>query len=367
MRRRKALTLIELLVVIAVASLLLAAAVPLLRMPLQGRKIREAAREVNLFLNRAKARAAELGRPVGVIIRRAALPNGAIYAQQLYLAESPPPYAGDDSTAHAIVFPPIDLNPAVDLDGDGIRERKIFSAQLHSSALATLVSVGDLIQFDFQSPLYRIVGRSPTNQSDVVEVQCKLDPPVPVASNLPPPPIPPGQPFSRPLAFRIFRSPIRLGAISSTGQTVIRSIGAPLDLPNGTVIDLTASGIGATSREFALSSTDVVIMFGPGGNVEQVYGGQQAGGVIPSGMIYLLIGRLDRVYQDPFTRGPDTRANLMDPESIWITVAPQTGKISTVENASLDGFVPEQSADPQEQMLKEARRFARGTQDMGGR
>jgi prepilin-type N-terminal cleavage/methylation domain-containing protein len=362
MRRRKALTLIELLVVIAVASLLLAAAVPLLRMPLQGRKIREAAREVNLFLNRAKARAAELGRPVGVIIRRAALPNGAIYAQQLYLAESPPPYAGDDSTAHAIVFPPIDLNPAVDLDGDGIPEHKIFSAQLHSSALAmSLVSVGDLIQFDFQSPLYRIVGRSPTNQSDVVEVQCKLDPPVPVASNLPPPPIPPGQPFSRPLAFRIFRSPIRPGAISST---VIRSIGAPLDLPNGTVIDLTASGIGATLTElFALSSTDVVIMFGPGGNVEQVYGGQQAGGVIPSGMIYLLIGRLDRVYQDPFTRGPDTRANLMDPESIWITVSPQTGKISTVENASLDGLPPMSPT----KMLKEARRFASGTQDMGGR
>jgi prepilin-type N-terminal cleavage/methylation domain-containing protein len=360
MRRRKALTLIELLVVIAVASLLLAAAVPLLRMPLQGRKIREAAREVNLFLNRAKARAAELGRPVGVIIRRAALPNGAIYAQQLYLAELPPPYAGDDSTAHAMIAAPIDR----DMDG---RPDWPCSARLYSSALAislSLVSKGDLIQFGFQEPAYRITDVSqpdPANQPDVVDVQFE---PVRPLSTLNPP-----SPTSN-VPFRVFRSP---GVNSITGQYVIPSIGAPLDLPNGTVIDLTASGIGATSREFGLSSTDVVIMFGPGGNVEQVYGGRQAGGVDPSGMIYLLIGRLDRVYQDPFTRGPDTRANLMDAESIWITVSPQTGKIGTVENVSLDedpDVPPPPAPIPPEKepvLLKKARGFASGTQDMGGR
>jgi hypothetical protein len=263
-----------------------------------------------------------------------------------------------------------------------------------------LVSAGDWIQFDFQEPLYRITRLSqpdPANQPDVVDVQFVLARPVP---NSPPPPpgrTPTGAP--RPVAFQIFRSPIRLGAISSTGQTVIRSMGAPLDLPNGAVIDLTVSGMEPTLNQFTAAdpndsdpwtpspqpdTTDVVIMFGPGGSVEQVYYGTyttggpglnsslQTVGVDPSGMIYLLIGRLDRVVpSDPFARGPDIRANLMDAESIWITVSPQTGKIGTVENVSLDAYVPPPPAPippaAKPGLLKTARGFASGTQDMGGR
>lgn len=382
MPRRPGLTLLELLIVIAVATLLLAAAVPLLRLSLQGRKVREAAREVHLFLTQARARAVELGRPVGVLIRRAdpAFPNGSFFSQQLYLVESPPPYAGDDSSAHAIIPSPT-LNVS-------------FSAQLNSSALATqLVSVGDLIQFDFQQPLYRIISLTqpdPANQPGVVDVQFA---PLRVTSATPPPPrasLPGGG--QRPVPYQIFRSPIRLGGISATGRSVIRTGNVPLDLPNGVVIDLTVSGIEPHLNQFTAADpndadpwtpsavsddTDVVILFGPNGQVEQVYYGQYIGGNLqtvgmdPPGMIYLLIGRLDKVVpNDPFARGPDQFANLMDSGNLWIVVSPQTGKISTVENASLDAFVPPPGAPippgAKPVLLRTARQFASGPTDIGG-
>lgn len=384
MPRRAGLTLLELLIVVAVATLLLAAAVPLLRLPLQGRKVREAAREVHLFLTQARARAVELGRPVGVLIRRAdpAFPNGSFFSQQLYLVESPPPYAGDDSNARAVIPSPT-LNVP-------------FSAQLNNSALAPLlISVGDLIQFDFQQPLYRITMLSqpdPTNQPDVVDVQFA---PLRVTSATPPPPpasLPGGG--QRPVPYQIFRSPIRLGGISATGQTVIRTSGAPLDLPNGVVIDLTVSGMEPHLNQFTAAdpndadpwtpstvpdTTDVVILFGPSGQVEQVYhglyitlsGNLQTVGIDPPGMIYLLIGRLDQVVpNDPFARGPDQFANLMDSGNLWIVVSPQTGKISTVENASLEAFVPPPGTPippgAKPGLLRTARQFASGPTDIGG-
>ncbi len=388
MRRRAALTLVELLVVIGVASLLLAAAVPLLRLGLQDRKIREAARQVNAFIARAKARAAELGRPVGVLIRRAnpAFANGSFYSQQLFLAESPPPYAGDDSTAFAIIPSPTDANI------DGTPDFGPFSAQLQSSALAMLfVTPGDLIQFEFHQPLYEIKSLSqpdPSNQPGTVDV---VFAPLRIPSSTPPPPAS----GNRPIPFQIYRSPIQLGAISTTGQTVIRSSGAPLDLPNGVVIDLTVSGMEPSLNQFTAAdpsdsdtwtpspvpdTTDVVVMFAPDGSVDRVYHGvytSAPGGPVlktvgrdASGMIFFLLGRIEQVNPaDPFARGPDVVANLMDTRNFWIAIAPQTGRVITAENANLETFVPPPPATVpslvKPQLLRRAREFALVPQETG--
>ncbi|GIW95959.1 MAG: hypothetical protein KatS3mg110_4000 [Pirellulaceae bacterium] len=388
MSKRRGLTLVELLMVIGVASLLLAAAIPLLRLSLQDRKIREAARQVNAFMARAKARAAELGRPVGVLIRRAdpAFANGSFYSQQLFLAESPPPYAGDDSFADAQIPSPTDANM------DGVPDFGPYSAQLRSSALAMLlVSPGDLIQFEFHQPLYEITALSqpdPSNQPDVVDVVfAPLRPPTPAP---PPPPT-----VNRRIPFQIYRSPIQLGAISATGQSVIRASGAPLDLPNGVVIDLTVSGMEPTLNQFTAADpndldtwtpstvpdpTDVVIMFAPDGSVARVYHGVyvpvggtpvlKTVGRDPSGMIFLLLGRLDQVQpSDPFARGPDVVANLMDTRNFWIAISPQTGRVITAENASLESILPPPPAAVppalKPTLLKAAREFALSPQETG--
>jgi hypothetical protein len=121
-------------------------------------------------------------------------------------------------------------------------------------------------------------------------------------------------------------------------------------------------------------------MFGPNGDVTRVYDSITVPGnpptfrltdFDPTGSIFLLIGRMDGVVPtDVFTRG-DTNANLMDPTSIWVTIGHRTGKVTSAENTSLDAFAPPpgQPVPPAlvPTLFTEARLFARGSQNLGGR
>ena len=115
--RRGGMTLVELLVVVAMASVLLAITVSSLRGSFSDRKLRETSRIVTAFMARAKARAAETGRPTGVVFVREVAPDPADpasfnFCRKLFIAETPPPYAGDIAGATCTVS-----NPAVVVAG----------------------------------------------------------------------------------------------------------------------------------------------------------------------------------------------------------------------------------------------------------
>ncbi len=407
--RRKGLTLIELLIVISVSVLLLAAAVPLLRIPLQGRKVREASRQLNAVLTRVKARAAEIGRPVGLMIRRAdpALGNGSFYSSQLFIAETPPPYAGDESLAVAMVPAPTTPGlpagrmtpppPAVGFTAPPYVEavhRPFTTRVIGSALLPKIVAVGDLIRFDFKGTTYEIleiVVPDPANNPDIVDIWFRVPArrALPVGMGAPP--------RMTDVVFQIFRSPLQLGSFSTTGQTTIRAGASPINLPNGVVIDLSVSGMEPAANQFTPAdpsdlntwtpsgtpdTTDVVIMFEPDGTVQYVYHGTYLPGspptlrlsrFDPTGTIYLLVGRLEQVLPggDAFARGPDEFSNLMDPESLWVAISHRSGKVTTAENDSLESYVPAPGTTIpialRPGLLATARQLVSSSQDIGGR
>ena len=90
---RRGVTLVELLVVVGIMLLLAAITIPSMQGLTEGRRVREAARAVNVYFGRARSRAIESGRPCGVMFERLERqPNACVVLRQ---AEVPPPYSGD--------------------------------------------------------------------------------------------------------------------------------------------------------------------------------------------------------------------------------------------------------------------------------
>ena len=98
---RRGLTLVELLVVITIMMLLAAFVLPKFQLNSKTRKIREAARMINVYLGVARNRAVETGRPCGVMFQR--LANQPRGAAMLFQVEVPPLYAGDTMDARVRV------------------------------------------------------------------------------------------------------------------------------------------------------------------------------------------------------------------------------------------------------------------------
>ena len=103
-RSRRAFTLVELLVVIAIILILLALAAAVVQPMLEGRDVREGARQVATYIGSAQAQAAARNRSVAVWIERLDGKPGT--ALQLYMAEVPPPYMGDVLGARARISLP---------------------------------------------------------------------------------------------------------------------------------------------------------------------------------------------------------------------------------------------------------------------
>jgi len=105
MPKRQGLTLVELLAVIAVMAVLLSVAVPVIRPALKDRKLRESARLINAYVAGVQARAAELGRPVGIVLTRGTTnARDAYQCTEIFTAEVPRPYAGDPSSTVSVLY-----------------------------------------------------------------------------------------------------------------------------------------------------------------------------------------------------------------------------------------------------------------------
>jgi prepilin-type N-terminal cleavage/methylation domain-containing protein len=339
---RRGLTLVELLMVIAIIVTLAAVVLPSVKELLKDQKITQAARQVQSYFETARARAMATGRPVGVLIDRLSYVNAAAggtlvtssTSLRMSIVEVMPPYAGDIQGATAKL-----INNATP-PGSFVNV-----ALLPTSTCATasaIVTAGDLITFgDNPIPLAITGVGSYTDGGGVMYTTLSL-------ANPPPSQVEPiwmlnGPPLDLP--FKIYRKP---GKALSSG----------VDLPRGICLDLSASGIGPTGRQF---SPDVVagdmgwtgvapgdfrgiyIVFDPNGGVQRIYQGMLVGSVVqlgtylPSSTIHLLLGKTDQVLPptliSPFDgttilQGSDVAtANLMDPENVWVSINPFTGSI----------------------------------------
>jgi len=301
--RRRGMTLIELMVVIAVVVIALGMMATMMRPMMEETKIREASRLVNVFIGGAQARAVQLNRPVGVLLERLVKPpdprtNACV---QLYIAETPPVYGGDTLLA----------------DARGVTATQ---AGLYGSDLAAkLVEPGDLIKFDFKGDKYRIHAVSPGAAGSPTTVQfSRLRGDESVSTDLKPAPQATEESYTDAttgsstiagVPYQIFRRPRRSSA-------------DPLQLPATTVLDLTHSGVG-DSGVFT-STGSVIISFAADGSVEHVYEevSDDYKPMRPGATIHLLIGRFSQL----------GAANLADQRGRWVSVAPQSGVVTTVEN-----------------------------------
>lgn len=337
-RQRLGLSLVELMVVVGIVVTLAAIALPSLREALKDQKISQATRQVQAYFETAKAKAMGSGRPVGILLDRlsyAGVNNNLITNStclRLSMVEVLPPYCGDIQGATA------ELANSVGYPGYANIARLPITT---CPTAASIISAGDFISFG-ENPMTFMISSTPTLRtiSGNVFVEFTLANPTEAKTEAI---WPLGQSLNVP--FRVIRKPGK-------------SLTSGLDLPKGICVDLTASGVGPFGRDF---SPDVIgrdttwgsivpadfkgiyIIFDPNGSVQRIYKGNLSGGaivfdtVIPTSTIHLLLGKSDQVVPPtlltPFDgatiqTGSDlATSNLMDSESLWLSINPFTGAI----------------------------------------
>ncbi len=268
---RRGVTLIELLVVIAIMAILIAAAVPAVRHQKDGRMIREAARSINVFFGVARNRAMETGRPCGVMLRPYETTASVMLLEQV---EVPPAYGGQLTSSTAIIT------------GSG----NTITVELDSLPDG-MIRAGDMLQLNYQGPMYEIVG-NPSGNSFTATIDISQGQLLPWGN----------QP-SWPVPYRILRRPIK-------------SVASPLQLPGGAVIDLGYSGTDGDQGDFG--GRPVVIMFAPSGSLQRIYIGNEPPMQL-NRRVYLLVGLLEKEGEE----------NLKDLGSLWVTLNPQTGMVTS--------------------------------------
>lgn len=330
---RRGATLIELLVVITILVILAGVAIPVMRPAMQGRRPREAARAVNVYLSSARNRALETRRPCGVMLERMNnQPGASMILQQV---ESPPPYAGDDLSSRARVQLAVSNGVAT------------VTANLVGGFNVTLVSPGDLIQFNQQGPWYTINNATATVITASLHLRTGQMLPWPTAGP------------SSPVPYQILRRPKPSAA-------------APLQLPMGMVVDLGASGIdpaevnptAAAPGNSFLGLGPVSIMFSGNGSLERIYALKGDGTPHPLNgpvavPVYLLVGRNDKV------GAPLGEQNWQDMNNFWVAINPQTGMVSTAPVAPYDAATGTWANAPAD--VAGSRQYARTAQNAGGR
>lgn len=364
---RRGFTLVELMLVILIMLAVTVITVAMLTPAMRGRRLREAARQVNVFLNAARNRAIQTGRPWGVVIeRQPGFPSASVL---LHLCETPPVYAGD-SQAAALKLTTLGVDPqsGVATVGATVSWGQISPALIRPGDVAWLNYQGEGYTITFVNDSdgdgyfdsFNLVDSDMDGWYDVppqvgsfpLLLQVRLRPgsspsalPWPVADP------PHGYfPLSNPVDFQIKRQPSR-------------SSSAAMQLPEGTCIDL--GGLNVQGNVVPTSGMDegdlgtfrprppnptgsppvledvspIVILFSPNGGVERVYSWDPPhftswSGRPVLGPVYLLIGYRDKVNGDA-TRPPGDRTNLEDLNSLWVVISPRTGLVMTAENSRM--------------------------------
>jgi len=262
------------------------------------------------------------------------------FSLTLVTVEVPPPYSGDSVSSVAT----IDSNQKLSSLGS-------------DSGWQGLVRVGDLIKFNYQSRLYVIWGPTGATPGQVLQAANAPTAGAPwvVTSTdgfaIAPPTTP------SPVPYQIFRQPVK-------------SAVAPLQLPEGTAIDLQSSGTGTSTFSLAAPYQNPMVTFSPSGGTEFVYDG--AGYAHPSSAVFFLIGRREGMSDVNFNFGYAVKNphNIYDLNSLWVSVSPRNGQIVTAENVTMTSPPnpwPGGNATALANALQSARGIAQSAQSMGGR
>ncbi len=389
-------TLVEMLIVISIIVILTVATLKVIT-PAGERRVREAARAVNVYISSARNRAIETGRPCGVIFRRANVGNFPTASTVLDQCEVPPTYAGDQMDAvvkvqdwtyrtDAWTDPFGNNHPWPYWDNDTSKPPPILRTRVLKVWVRTndfsnnVVRRGDLVQLGGQGPYYTII-EDPDSGTNFRRT-------VPVLPSMPPtgpPPFPPDFPLdangyidfaqgvdtsspadnwidnyvltlvldgnmlqaspwptfvsggvSNPISFNILRQ-------------LVKSSVSPLQLPAGAVVDLDFSGTDyQTFQNPPGDKYDVAIIFSSNGAVEGYYWNNQP---CPApGPIFMLVGSRSRVRDfvaQPLPAVPNLNdlPNWADLSSVWVTINYQTGMAVSDENYAIN-FATEKDPNP---------------------
>lgn len=355
---RRGITLIELLVVVSILMMLLVIAGPVLTPSLETRRLREAARAVNVFLGAARGQAMQSGRPVGVMLERLAnTPQGAAV---LYQAEMPPPYTGESMYSRIKVTLASAYSTPRNSYDCNITFGSMNSGGTWTPETPSITPLrGDVLQVGYQGPLW-VITDSPSSGSTTWKLMT-----IENAVTMTQPPVTP----PTGLPFQIFRQPQRSPAQS-------------LQLPAGVVIDLTCSG---HAEFFPNCPTEVplpapiTIMFAPNGGLGWGYYQNSSTSTHTRQVIqtlYLLIGKRERLPVTITSRAVSNRAvmnmtaatsedgrpNMADPDNFWISVNAQSGNVSAAPVAPIAFSYP-----ANESTVSQSRRLLNDAQALGGK
>jgi type II secretory pathway pseudopilin PulG len=446
------LTLIELLIVIIILTTLVSAAIPILAPTNDDRRLREASRGANSFISAAQMKAVQIQRPFGVALKRLSQDTNTqattdptdpknihednAVCIELYYVEQPAPYRGFDRTSSAMVarhtdrdkigqvliefvtrgtsstgddlpigwdadlFPPSLIRPNDVIEIDGTRyellppdssspivvQRSVrivdgfYRARNNVDAVAIeakpLNDTGQMlnVEFDSRGRRMRDLGLNPS-----------------------PPPVDPF--WTNPAPYKILRQPMPTSA-------------EPFQMPEGTAIDLRASGIGRDEFFYVPgvhdNSEGILIMFAPEGRVARVTYSLRPDDMMEDpdvtqfdetvvDNLFLLIGRRENApppsvvsdqtldmselngKTDEQLQEMKEAVNWLRSESRWIAIGSQSGRVVTVENSFADpqAVITKYSAPPYDYLqssedmrngqILESREFAREMTQVGGR
>jgi hypothetical protein len=141
-----------------------------------------------------------------------------------------------------------------------------------------------------------------------------------------------------------------------------KSFSPPLNLPAGTVIDLSVSGTMAGGYEFRTTNTSnrrpVIIMFNPSDGVATVW----SNGIPnpPMGWIHLLVGRQNQVSPTNLWLDEETeKGNVMDMNNRWVSIDHRTGSIVSENVDSIARFIAGSSNSSASEKIAAARQLVR--------
>jgi type II secretory pathway pseudopilin PulG len=443
------MTLIELLVVIIILSTLVAAAIPLLSPTNADRRLREASRGLNSFISSAQMRAVELRRPFGVGFKRlgqdtnpdATRPhddNGL--SLEVFYVEQPPPFVGFDETAAMMVA--IDNSATGGVGQALVRFVRRGNDQTQASDDLPIgwdpdpippftIRQGDVVKIrgthftltdtsvDSDTGFYTSTSGTPDGTlvclpaNDTGQLlNTRYDNEGNVLGTV----TPAEEPFwTYPSSYQVLRQPM--------------PVGEPFQLPEGTAIDLRASGeqividdgkppfqrlvegdfggffynpdpLAVAQR---VSNSDaVIVMFSPEGSIERVKFNRKNGGINATNVpfdspvvsnVFILVGRPENLPPLP-TDDPTLSESLLNGmtdeqllearqtlnwlagESRWIVIGARSGRVVTVENAFVDrpalnqiaSTATNESGDVRRaRQINAARELARDMAQLGGR